>query len=296
MTLFRSLALGAMLVAGAAFAKAAALRADSVMEAARGVAAYFMRTCPDVGADSHVGGKRRNSRIWTRGVFYEGLLNIYREEQRPEWLDYALSWGEFHRWYSCTDSQARHADFQCCGQAYLQLYMLDTTAVERMSHIKMRIDAMMATDRVDDWYWVDAIQMAMPIFAMLGTITGDGAYWERMHDMYMYTRNRQGGDRRGGGSPLNFVFVLVHIDHVNLFAHIKQQRLHALQDVGKQKVVRTFHKGGDGGLGLHLEITGIAVGLIATVADDSKDALACAVAHIGVLVQHPRDSSHAITR
>lgn len=202
MTLFRSLALGAMLVAGAAFAKAAALRADSVMEAARGVAAYFMRTCPDVGADSHVGGKRRNSRIWTRGVFYEGLLNIYREEQRPEWLDYALSWGEFHRWYSCTDSQARHADFQCCGQAYLQLYMLDTTAVERMSHIKMRIDAMMATDRVDDWYWVDAIQMAMPIFAMLGTITGDGAYWERMHDMYMYTRNRQGGDRRGGGSPL----------------------------------------------------------------------------------------------
>lgn len=174
MTLFRSLALGAMLVAGAACAKAAALWADSVMEAARGVAAYFMRTCPDVGADSHVGGKRRNSRIWTRGVFYEGLLNIYREEQRPEWLDYALSWGEFHRWYSCTDSQARHADFQCCGQAYLQLYMLDTTAVERMSHIKMRIDAMMATDRVDDWYWVDAIQMAMPIFAMLGTITGDG--------------------------------------------------------------------------------------------------------------------------
>lgn len=81
------------------------------METAEGVAAYFMRTCPDVGADSYVGGKRRNSRIWTRGVFYEGLLNLYREQQRPEWLDYAVEWGEFHEWYTCTDSQRRHADF-----------------------------------------------------------------------------------------------------------------------------------------------------------------------------------------
>ena len=51
---------------------------DSMMHHAECVAAYFMRTTPDVGADSYVGGKKRNSRIWTRGVFYEGLLNIYK--------------------------------------------------------------------------------------------------------------------------------------------------------------------------------------------------------------------------
>ena len=202
MNVLRSMALGAMVLWGAALCKAATLRADSIMETAGRVAAYFMRTCPDVGADSYVGGKRRNSRIWTRGVFYEGLLNLYREEQRPEWLGYAVDWGNCHGWYSCSDSQARHADFQCCGQAYLQMYMLDTTQEQRMEHIKMRIDGMMATGKVDDWYWVDAIQMAMPIFAMLGSITGDGAYWERMYDMYACTRNRQGGDRRGGGRPL----------------------------------------------------------------------------------------------
>ena len=190
------------MLAATAQPQAATLSPASVMETAEGVAAYFMRTCPDVGADSYVGGKRRNSRIWTRGVFYEGLLNLYREQQRPEWLDYAVEWGEFHEWYTCTDSQRRHADFQCCGQAYLQMYMLDPERAERMEHIKMRIDDMMATDKVDDWYWVDAIQMAMPIFAMLGDITADEAYWERMYDMYAYTRNRHGGDRKGGGKPL----------------------------------------------------------------------------------------------
>ncbi len=142
---------------------------DTVMQNAGKVAAYFMRTVPDVGADSYVGGKKRNSRIWTRGVFYEGLLNMYREQQKPEWLKYALDWGEFHEWYSCDDKgQARHADFQCCGQAYIEMYLMDTTKTERMAHIKKRIDAMMATDKVDDWYWIDAIQMAMPIFAQLG--------------------------------------------------------------------------------------------------------------------------------
>ena len=178
------------------------LSSAEVMRTAESVATYFMDSCPDVGADSYVGGKRRNSRIWTRSVFYEGLLNIYREQPHDEWLRYALDWGDFHQWYSCTDSQRRHADFQCCGQAYLQLYMMDPSQQQRMAHIKMRIDDMLATDKIDDWYWIDAIQMAMPVFAMLGSITGDDSYFERMFDMYTYTRNQHGGTKKGGGQPL----------------------------------------------------------------------------------------------
>ena len=78
---------------------------DTVMHTSENVAQYFMNSTPDVGADSYVGGKKRNSRIWTRGVFYEGLLNIYREKQRTDWLQYAIDWGEFHQWQTCTDSQ-----------------------------------------------------------------------------------------------------------------------------------------------------------------------------------------------
>ena len=176
--------------------------ADVVMATASKVADYFMATTPDVGADSYVGGKQRNSRIWTRGVFYEGLLNLYREEPRQEWLDYTVSWGEYHQWQTCNDAQLHNADFHCCGQAYLQLYQMEPEKTERMAHIRQRTDEVMASGRIDDWYWIDAIQMGMPNFALLGTITGDKSYWEYMYSMYQYTRNRHGGSKKGGGQPL----------------------------------------------------------------------------------------------
>ena len=67
-------------------------RSDSVMANAEKVAGYIMTNYPDVGADSYVGGKRRNSKIWTRSVFYEGLLNMYREQPRADWLKYTTDW------------------------------------------------------------------------------------------------------------------------------------------------------------------------------------------------------------
>ena len=107
------------------------------MAAADKVAGYFITNYPDVGADSYVGGKKRNSKIWTRGVFYEGLLNMYRENPREDWLKYAVDWGEFHQWISSTDNEARshNADYQCCGQSYLEMYLMDPAETVRMEHI-----------------------------------------------------------------------------------------------------------------------------------------------------------------
>jgi rhamnogalacturonyl hydrolase YesR len=45
---------------------------------------------------------------------------------------------------------------------------------------------------VDDWNWIDAIQMAMPVFAKLGVLTGEDRYFERMYVMYRFTRDSHG--------------------------------------------------------------------------------------------------------
>ena len=102
--------LAAMTNCMAAETEDVSLNSDEIMATAEKVAGYFIRTNPDVGADSYVGGKTRNSRIWTRGVFYEGLLNMEREQHHEDWLKYSVDWGDFHNWYSCTDSQKRHAN------------------------------------------------------------------------------------------------------------------------------------------------------------------------------------------
>lgn len=196
-----------MVLTGAALSSMAAepmLDPNDIMTTTELVADYFIANNPDVGAKSYVGGKERNSKIWTRGVFYEGLLNAYRENPRPDWLKYCVDWGEFHSWESSTDAEAKkhNADYQCCGQAYLQLYMMEPDKTERKAHIRMRIDDMISQNRLDYWSWVDAIQMSAPVMALLGETENDTRYTEHMYRMYRYTRDEQGGKSKGGGSPL----------------------------------------------------------------------------------------------
>jgi unsaturated rhamnogalacturonyl hydrolase len=152
---------------------------------------YFMDKWPDVG-QRIVHERSRASNIWTRSVYYEGLLALHQLHPKPEYLEYMLRWAEFHKWdLRDGETYTRNADNQCAGQIYVALYLMDPQPI-RIEKIKASIDSMMRTDKIDDWNWVDAIQMAMPVFAQLGVIYKDQAYWDRMHAMYMFTRDKHG--------------------------------------------------------------------------------------------------------
>lgn len=153
---------------------------------------YFMDKWPDTGAPI-VGRKTWPSNIWTRAVYYEGLMALYAVDPKPEYYDYAVSWGQAHNWNFRDGITTRNADNQCAGQTYLDLYELDTQ-VERIANVKASVDSMMVTDKADDWDWIDAIQMAMPVYSRLGRIYNDPAYFERMHTMYNHCRNMEGGN------------------------------------------------------------------------------------------------------
>lgn len=152
---------------------------------------YFMEKWTDVGKVI-VTDRPRPSNIWTRGVYYEGLMALYDLNPDPAYLNYAVSWGEYHKWGLRDGIRTRNGDNQDCGQTYIDLYLLDTTKNERIKDIKASIYNMLATDKIDDWNWIDAIQMAMPVYARLGYIYNDNRYFQRMYDMYMYTKMKHG--------------------------------------------------------------------------------------------------------
>lgn len=152
---------------------------------------YFMEKWPDPGA-ALVSDKVRPSNIWTRGTYYEGLMALYAVDPQPRYYDYAVTWGQSHKWepaYGGTTT--RHADNQCCGQTYIDLYLIDPQP-ERIAPIKACIDNMVNSTKVDDWWWIDALQMAMPVFAKLGVIYEDDRYFEKMYDLYMYSKTQHG--------------------------------------------------------------------------------------------------------
>ncbi len=152
---------------------------------------YYMNKWPDVGKRI-VHEISRASNIWTRAVYYEGLLELYRIDPRPAYMRYMTTWADFHKW-DLRDGKTytRNADNQCAGQIYIALHRMDPKP-EKIEKIKASIDSMMRTDKIDDWNWIDAIQMAMPVFAELGVLYPEQGYWERMYEMYMYTRSRHG--------------------------------------------------------------------------------------------------------
>ena len=107
---------------------------------------YFMKKYSDYRTPSYVNKVIRPSNIWTRGVYYEGLMALYSIYPRDDYYQYANDWS----------------------------------------------DMLVNTPQVNDWWWIDAIQMGMPVFAKLGRLTGEQKYFDKMWDMYEYTRNVHG--------------------------------------------------------------------------------------------------------
>jgi len=152
---------------------------------------YFMEKWPEVGK-TIITERERPSNIWTRGTYYEGLMALYKLKPDPSYLDYAISWGEFHKWGLRNGIKTRNGDDQCCGQTYIDLYLMDPSKEERIRDIKTCIDNMLATDKIDDWSWIDAIHMSMPVFARLGYIYKESKYFDRAHEMYLFTKLKHG--------------------------------------------------------------------------------------------------------
>jgi unsaturated rhamnogalacturonyl hydrolase len=153
---------------------------------------YFMEKWPDVGKRI-VTNTSRASNIWTRGVYYEGLMALYKLKTDTQYLNYALRWADFHKWnLRDGNTYSRNADNQCAGQTYIDLYLLDPKP-ERIKNIKASVDSMLKTNKIDDWSWIDALQMGMPVFARLSVIYNDNRYLDRMNAMYLYTKLNHGG-------------------------------------------------------------------------------------------------------
>jgi rhamnogalacturonyl hydrolase YesR len=153
---------------------------------------YFMDKWPDAGK-TIITNKERSSSIWTRAVYYEGLMALHAIAPQKAYYDYAVQWGDKHNWQLVGGVNTRHADNHCAGQTYIDLYLIDKKE-ERIKDIKASIDMMVHSDKKDDWSWVDALQMAMPVFTKLGVIYNDTNYFRKMYALYSFSKHEHGGN------------------------------------------------------------------------------------------------------
>lgn len=152
---------------------------------------YFMKKYEDYTQPLKT-DKVRPSNIWTRGVYYEGLMELYKIYPHESYYEYAYEWADFHKWGMRNGTTTRNADDQCCGQTYIDLYNICPSSPKMIKEIKACMDMLVNTPQVNDWTWIDAIQMGMPVLAKLGKLTGEQKYFDKMWNMYTYSRNTHG--------------------------------------------------------------------------------------------------------
>ncbi|MBR1448419.1 MAG: glycoside hydrolase family 88 protein [Prevotella sp.] len=181
--------------------------ADEVLNVTRKANDYFMAKYADPTVPTNW-KKIRPSSLWTRAVYYEGLMALYDIDPQQRYLDYTDQWADFHQWTPRNGINTCDADDQCCAQTYLIRYQ--QTGDERMMvKVRENLDHQMVTPNEKKnataktvstqpslygwWTWIDAIQMAMPIYMQMYKITGEAKYRDHGMKMYRWSRNECGG-------------------------------------------------------------------------------------------------------
>jgi unsaturated rhamnogalacturonyl hydrolase len=154
---------------------------------------------PDAGAaeeamrranDYWIANNNVGSATWNRGAYYTGNHRAFRVLGERDYHDWEVSWGNANAWLIGPEGPW-HADAYACGQTYIDLYRMDLQPVY-LADIKARTDALVATNAVDGWWWIDAFYMQGPVLARLGNLTGDTNYFNKLWLMYDDMKTRRG--------------------------------------------------------------------------------------------------------
>ena len=173
-------------------------KGNEVMSTLRLVNDYFMAKYADPTLPTNV-NRIRPSSLWTRAVYYEGLMALYEIDANPQYTDYTDRWASFHQWTPRNGVKTNDADDQCCGQTYVDRYF-QSGGEEKIAKVIENLDNQMQTPNPKAenelygwWTWIDAIQMAMPLYMQIYKVTGDRKYADHAMKMYRWSRNTLAG-------------------------------------------------------------------------------------------------------
>jgi rhamnogalacturonyl hydrolase YesR len=148
---------------------------SSVLADLRKASGYWLSTHARPGANN-----------WRQAVLLHGEMAAYGVTGESAYRTYALRWAQQNDYSVQGGEDTSNADEQAAGQVYLDLYSGDHS---QLSVIDASVAAMAKSSRSDDWWWVDALYMAMPVFARLGTLESQPSYVDKLYALYRNTRN-----------------------------------------------------------------------------------------------------------
>ena len=128
---------------------------------------YFMKKYADYRTPSFVKKVVRPSNIWTRSVYYEGLMALYSIYPADEYYLYAKEWADYHQWGFHRGTTTRNADNYCASQIYLDLYNICPDP-EKIRKTKANMDMLVNTPQVNDWWPAGGVLFGKLMYVVTG--------------------------------------------------------------------------------------------------------------------------------
>jgi rhamnogalacturonyl hydrolase YesR len=132
-------------------------------------------------------------RSWITGAYFTGDLAAAATLGSQQYSSYAQKWATTAKFALAGGGSDTGADDQAAGQTYIELYNADAAhPATDIAQINQSVLTMVNRPATDDWWWVDALFMAMPDFAKLGVIKNNTAYFDKMYALFHNTKQTRG--------------------------------------------------------------------------------------------------------
>lgn len=149
---------------------------DDILAVARRVNDHW------IGAHTNPGDNQ-----WARAAYFSGNMALHRATGEARYLQYARTWAEQNGYGLHNGVATRHADDHMAGQVYYDLHDIAPEPA-KVAAINESIRRMVAGTKVDDWWWVDALHMAMPVFVRAAGYVGGDPYLQKLWNLYQHTK------------------------------------------------------------------------------------------------------------
>ncbi|HEV3359450.1 MAG TPA: glycoside hydrolase family 88 protein [Pseudonocardiaceae bacterium] len=125
---------------------------------------------------------------WTTGAYFTGDMAAARALNSQQYQSYAATWANGVHYALKGGQSDTNANDQAVGQTYIELYQQNPSQSGDITQINQSVTSMVNSSKVDDWYWIDALFMAMPDFAKLGVLTNTPADFTKMYAEFQHTQ------------------------------------------------------------------------------------------------------------
>ena len=124
---------------------------------------------------------------WLEGTYFAGHMALFELFPSKKNINYALLWGKNNDWKLGT--KPKEADNQCVGQTYMDIFSAYGSKDDYMlSKIDNSVQDLVNRLASDDWHWIDALFMAMPVLTRYGNYFNRDSYLDKLYSLFHHTK------------------------------------------------------------------------------------------------------------